>query len=237
MMLELLKWDTDFFGIKIGRIFFDSTEPRLMTLLDKAKKQGYRLVYVFSEENTFLSPDMLGSSNGRLVDRKIVYQKRVGSYDVLNEKTIYPYTSSDNTEKLLDLAYISGNYSRFRLDENFPMGSFERMYKEWLLKSLNGELADVVYVASDNNKISGFVTLRCGKDSGDIGLIAVNTEQQNRGIGAKLIHACEEYLYKQSIDNLRVPTQMDNIQACRFYEKCGFAKTSVTNIYHFWVSD
>lgn len=235
MMLELLKWDTDFFGIKIGRILFDSTESRLTALLDKAKKQGYRLVYVFSDENRFLNSDILGSSNGKLVDRKIVYQKRVCSYDVLNEKTIYPYTSSENTEKLLDLAYISGKYSRFRLDENFPIGSFERMYKEWLLKSLNGELADVVYLARENNKVSGFVTLRCGKDSGDIGLIAVNTENQNKGIGAKLIHACEEYLYKKSIDNLKVPTQMDNIQACRFYEKCGFVKISVTNIYHFWV--
>jgi dTDP-4-amino-4,6-dideoxy-D-galactose acyltransferase len=42
-------------------------------------------------------------------------------------------------------------------------------------------------------------------------------------------------LIESNIFTLEVPTQLDNIQACRFYEKCGFQIKEIKNIYHFWL--
>lgn len=235
MKIEHLQWDSIFFGIKTGRIIFNQSEDDLLELLPEARNQNYKLLYVFSDEYIELSDNILSKWNGYLVDRKIVYQKEVCCYNVLNKKIVSPYTSFEISKDLLDLAYISGSHSRFRLDKKFPTGSFERMYKEWLLKSLNGELADMVYVASENNKILGFVSLKCKDNIGEIGLIAVNNEVQGKGLGTKLINACEKYLTEKSIYTLFVATQLNNKQACQFYEKYSFKKHKATNIYHFWI--
>lgn len=235
MKLEHLDWDSDFFGFKIGRINFNNSEDNLLLLLAEAKLQNYRLIYVFMDEHTVLNSNLLNQWHGKLVDRKIVYKKTVKGNKEEKSHLISVLKEAQISDELLRLVYLSGHFSRFRLDKNFPKGSFEKMYKEWIIKSLSGELADRVFVAKEKGKILGFVTLRIKNTSGEIGLIAVDNKTQGKGIGTQLTHACEKYLKEKSISCLRVPTQVDNSQACRFYEKYGFEKNTITNIYHFWL--
>lgn len=236
MKIEHLTWDSDFFGFKIGKINFNNSEERLLLLLKDAKLQDYRLIYVFTGEHTTLSTGLLNQWHGKLIDRKIVYRKAV-NIDKINFESngsIISY-ETELSDKLLDLTFLSGQCSRFKLDKNFPKGSFEKMYKEWMVKSLSGELADRVFVAKEKDEMLGFVTLKIKNSSGEIGLIAVDKKAQGKGIGTQLISACEKYLSEKSILNLKVPTQLENSQACRFYEKYGFIKQCITNIYHFWL--
>ena len=234
MKLESLNWDSEFFEIKVGRIVFNNSESDLKKLLDEAKKQNYQLLYVFTDKNTMLSSEILNQWNGKLVDRKVVYKKEV-STNIKKDKFVFPYDDTSVNDDLLGLAYLSGQYSRFRLDKNFPKGSFERMYKEWLVKSVNGELADEVFVAKEADRIVGFVTLKVNNNNGNIGLIAIGENAQGKGLGTQLINVCENYLNKCSVETLTVPTQLDNLQACKFYKKYGFEEDSVINIYHFWI--
>ena len=234
MKLEYLSWDSEFFGIKIGRIVFNNSDNDLKELLDKAKKQNYQLLYVFADKNTMLSSEILNRWNGKLIDRKVVYKKKV-STNIKKDKLVFAYLDTSVNDDLLRLAYLSGQYSRFRLDENFPKGSFELMYKEWLIKSVSGELADKVFIAKEVDRIIGFVTLKVNKNNGNIGLIAIDKNIQGRGLGSQLINVCENYLNKCSVETLTVPTQLDNLQACKFYEKYGFEKDSIIYIYHFWI--
>lgn len=177
MKLESLNWDSEFFEIKVGRIVFNNSESDLKKLLDEAKKQNYQLLYVFTDKNTMLSSEILNQWNGKLVDRKVVYKKEV-STNIKKDKFVFPYDDTSVNDDLLGLAYLSGQYSRFRLDKNFPKGSFERMYKEWLVKSVNGELADEVFVAKEADRIVGFVTLKVNNNNGNIGLIAIGKNAQ-----------------------------------------------------------
>lgn len=235
MKIEHLEWDSDFFGIKIGKIIFNQSENDLQYLFNEANSNKYQLIYVFSEEDTYIDESLLNQWNGKLVDRKIVYQKPILTNKHIDSRLISQYKSTKISDKLLELAYVSGQYSRFRLDKNLPNGSFERMYKEWVLKSLNSQMADRVFIAKDGNDLLGFVTLKIKNKVGEIGLISVDNIAQGKGLGTKLINACEEYLSENSIQFLSVPTQMDNKQACHFYENYGFEKHTVTNIYHFWI--
>ena len=67
-----------------------------------------------------------------------------------------------------------------------------------------------------------------------IGLIAVSPNHQGKGIGKQLIDKVENELFKKNINELRIPTQEENIQACFFYEKLGYKKLEVININHYW---
>ena len=79
------------------------------------------------------------------------------------------------------------------------------------------------------------VTLKIDKEKGHIGLIAVSPDTQGKGYGKALIDSCENELLNKGYYKLEVSTQIDNKQACLFYEKCGFKIKDITNIYHFWL--
>ena len=50
-MVERLQWDSDFFGLRIGRIDIVSNERRQMLLQEASSLQmHYDLIYVFSEQ-------------------------------------------------------------------------------------------------------------------------------------------------------------------------------------------
>jgi len=238
MRLEYLDWDSSSFGFKVGQIVFEDYffENELNYLLDKAIQEKYKLIYVFIPENKEILSNTLKKRNGKLVDRKIIYKIDLRDKAIQEEnKNIFDWTGEPLTNELLLLTYSSGQFSRFLLDKQLPKNVFQSMYKEWIEKSLSGELADKVYVAVEKEKVIGFVTVKISVNKiGEIGLIAIEKNAQGKNIGTKLIHKCFNYLRNNNIRKLLVPTQLDNIKACKFYEKNGFSKYLVTNIYHFW---
>lgn len=231
-MIELT-WDSDFFNKKIGKIDVADDYTFLVENLEKAFKQQYDLVYVFGNKNSDIPNKILEKFNGKLVDRKITYTAQIEDLQTKNTVEIKEFDEK-NGDLLYDLAYLSGQYSRFRLDENLEIENFKRLYREWINKSVSHKIAKKVFVCEDNGQIKGMVTLGIKEKTANIGLIAVDETLQGKGVGMSLIDACIQYCKIEGIISLDVPTQLDNTQACRFYEKCGFIEKSVQNIYHFW---
>jgi dTDP-4-amino-4,6-dideoxy-D-galactose acyltransferase len=231
--IKYLKWDSDFFEKKVGRIDFKKNDDVKM-LLDDAKNADYQLIYILGGNDFYIDDGILKKFNGHLADRKILYQK-----EIKNIKEPLPFVSEykdkKTTPELVQLAFESGKYSRFKLDKNFREDDFYRMYKIWIENSVNHQIADNVFVAMENNQIKGMVTLKINNDNGHIGLIAISPDTQGKGYGKALITACEKELFNKNISKLEAPTQSGNKQACMFYKKCGFKIHSVTNIYHFWL--
>lgn len=229
-----LAWDSQFFGKKIGKLaLFEENNLFLQDSLAKAYAEKYELIYVFTEKNRKISDEILQKFHGKLVDRKVIYTAKIGQLHTKNNKPIEEFLQEKASQELYDLAYISGNYSRFKADKGFGIENFKHLYREWIDKSVSHEIAKKVFVYSDK-KIGGMVTLSIKGNTATIGLIAVDETLQGHGIGVSLIDACVEYCKSEKIQTLDVSTQMDNAQACRFYEKYGFEIKEVINIYHFW---
>jgi ribosomal protein S18 acetylase RimI-like enzyme len=231
-MIELT-WDSDFFNKRIGRIEVKDDYANLVENLEKAFKQQYDLVYVFGDKNTYIPNQILSKFKGKLVDRKITYTAQIEDLQTKNTVEIKEFEEK-NANSLYDLAYLSGTHSRFRLDEGLDIENFKRLYREWIDKSVSHQIAKKVFVYNENGQIMGMITLGVKEKVANIGLIAVDETLQGKGIGMSLIDACVRYCKEENIITLDVPTQLDNTQACKFYEKCGFTEKSVQNIYHFW---
>lgn len=228
-----LTWDSDFFNKKIGRIGFENDYLNLVENLEKAFKQQYDLVYVFGHKSTDIPNWILSKFNGKLVDKKILFTAQIEDLQTKNTVEINEFQEK-NGNLLYELAYLSGKYSRFRLDENLEIENFKRLYREWIDKSVSRQIAKKVFVYEENKQIKGMITLEIKEKVANIGLIAVDETLQGKGIGMSLIDACVRYCKSENIITLDVPTQLDNAQACKFYEKCGFTEKSIQNIYHFW---
>jgi len=228
--IEYLAWDSDFFRKKIGRVLINNSD-NLLNILEYAKKDGYQLIYAFGNQDFFVNEKKLKQFNGHLADRKVVYEKEI-KVKVEQAAFISEYKSDKLIPELEQLAYISGEYSRFKLDKNFEEIDFYRMYKIWLKKHLK---TDNIFVAKENDVIKGMMILRIDDKKGHLNLLAVSPDTRGKGYARALISACENKILSKGVSKVTLPTQLDNTQACNLYEKYGFKIEEIVNIYHFWL--
>lgn len=213
-MIKTLEWDTNFFGYKVGESYDVPDEK-------ESAAQGYRLIYIKSKKRLGLN---------YFFDHKVTFSKKTQPHDKLPEE-MKSILGVELNDQLIKLALISGEHSRFKLDPNFKSKEFEKLYTEWIKKSLNGQLAEEVYTYGNE----GFVTVRLKGNDAQIGLIAVSPTAQGKGVGKKLLTAAEKFAYDHGASTLYVPTQGSNAIACRFYESFGFTLFSEEFLYHQWI--
>ena len=232
-MIEIKKldWDSNFFDLKIGKISLtDINKNDFDAFLSLKKKENYQLIYVFSDSKI----DFLAA---QLVDSKVTFQFEIEN-DLASKTSENIKILSKNHElnqNLLDLALQSGEYSRFKIDENFPKNSFEKLYQLWIKNSLNHDIADAVMAFENQNQTDGLVTLKHDADTTHIGLIAVNSEARGQKIGSQLLDAVKKIASKKQKKYINVATQLENELACRFYEKNQFYIKKIEYIYHIWL--
>lgn len=231
MEIRHLQWDSDFFGLCIGRADLQTkADAADLQAKQKKLKQQYDLMYIFD-------PNAVGFDveGARLVDVKVLYSKPCEPRKQYLEISFYKGASP--SDDLYRLALVSGGYSRFKLDERLPKGSFERLYNRWIENACpkEGTNKQILFFKDEHDVVCGMVTIDHQDELGHIGLVAVDAEVQHQGIGCRLMSTLDGYMYECGIKTLEVPTQKANANACRWYEKNGFVVQSETPIYHWWL--
>lgn len=225
MKVEILDWDSNFFGYSVGKISVDNE-----VILDKSIIDGIsaKLIYIFSQQP--LTKEQIKSTTAKLVDTKLLFVKAVE-----NQLKQYHFITelSELGMDLINLAIQSGMHSRFNVDKNFRNNEFERMYNSWITKSILSD--DIkVYGYTHQNKLAGFITLSSKYNAADIGLIAVDQNLRGQNIGSKLLVMSDIYAEQKGLQEISVNTQLKNYLAVRFYLKNGFKIKNQTYIYHVW---
>lgn len=223
--IELINWDSKFFKKEIGKINISNIEE-----FPNDQLKSFDLVYVFSQNDNL---------DFKLIDKKIVYLiENIEKTE--NEMLDVQFYNSDidKYEELLLLTLQSGEYSRFKLDENFKNNEYEKLYKEWIDKSISKDLAFEIIVKKIEDKIVGFTTLAKKSDElADISLVAVDSNYRGKGIALELIKKSIEVAKQKNFKKIQVVTQLDNEPANKLYLKAGFKEESITYIYHVWNYD
>ncbi len=231
MEIRSLQWDSDFFGLRIGRADILTKEGSL-SLAERLSelKRDFDLLYVFDSHNVGFA-----AKGSRLVDEKILYSKPCEPRKQFPEISFYQ--ASHPSADLYCLALVSGGYSRFKLDERLPKGSYERLYTRWIENACPKEGTNKqILICQDTQGVAkGMITIDHQGELGHIGLVAVDTDAQHQGIGGKIMSTLDGYLFNLGVKTLEVPTQKANTNACRWYEKNGFMVQSITSIYHWWL--
>ena len=230
MEIRKLDWDSEFFGLEIGRVDLQTQDDvvALKQMYDELRRQ-YKLLYIFSKDG--LNLDAIGA---QLADEKVLYSK------ICENREIHPdvmlYEQSMPNDSLYRLALVSGGFSRFKLDKRFPSDSYERLYKRWIENACPREGSNKqIFAYVPEGIAQGMITVDYKGDSAQIGLVAVDSEYQHQGVGTKIMSTLEAALYHEGVMTIDVATQKANKDACRWYEKNGFKVKSVTPIYHWWL--
>lgn len=236
-LLEILEWDSSFFGYKIGKINAAEIEAeQLAEIINQAKNKGTRLIYLFADPDDHVSHNAAQLNGAKLVDQKITFHIKIDA-SVISATDIHieQFELQYPTSQLINLSVQSGLYSRYKIDTEFKNNEFEKLYLAWIENSVNKKIADYTFVYKEAGVELGFVTLKLRESYGEIGLIAVDESSRGKAIGRKLTSAVINLLYDKNISDLHVATQIENKDACNFYRKVGFTGIKTENIYHIWL--
>lgn len=236
-LLEILEWDSSFFGYKIAKIIAKNISvEKLTALIRQAEMEGVKLLYLFTDPADEISVNTANVTGAKLVDQKVTFHKKIDDSEVsILDDHIELYEKEIPSGQLVNLSMQSGLYSRYKTDPGFKNNEFEKLYLAWIENSVNKKIADYTFVYIENGKELGFVTLKVKDTLGQIGLIAVDEGSRGKAIGKKLISAVIQKLGQKKISDLEVATQTDNVDACNFYKKTGFNVSRTENIYHIWI--
>jgi dTDP-4-amino-4,6-dideoxy-D-galactose acyltransferase len=228
--IQLLDWDTDFFGYNVGKVSL----PKGETLeFDKIAQNDFDLIYLYTEQS--VQDHLLKQWGAQLQDIKIEFIKDVNpAFNYSNEVGNLVLKPINNfSEELFHLVLESGVYSRFKQDQNFKNKEFQRLYKAWIDKALS-DIEGKVIGAFINNELLGFVSLSLKLGVADIGLIAVHEKARGKHFGKRLLESAYEFAANNQSKAITVVTQEFNIQAMQFYQHNGFSINKKNYIYHLW---
>lgn len=206
--------------------------------LSQLRARGVRLAYWPMSAGDLDLRKAAERAGGLLVDEKRYYGRRCATTQVGKTTSgaakVGRYRGGAD-ESLEDLAIQSGAYSRFAVDSKIGRDRFEQLYRLWIRKSISGDLADAVLVAGSSSRPKGMITVRAENACGEIGLVAVASEEHGRGIGEQLVSVAQSWFEQEACDHVVVVTQGANEPACKLYEKCGFQCEKTEDFFHFWL--
>lgn len=241
-ILEVLDWDSRFFGFGVGRLgVVPVSTPQLADIRQLASEAGFRLLYVACDPADGAARASLAEAGAFLADMKRTYVATMactplGSANIEPVGELMTNPSTCEMRQLRMLAWQAAEQSRFKIDPRMPASAWRRMYSTWIANSLNGTIADRVLATRTGDTLSGMVTIALRGDRASIGLLAVHQRHRGHGLGRRLVQAAFEAAYDSGLSELSVVTQGDNSAACRTYESCGMVLTNEQCIFHLWTN-
>jgi dTDP-4-amino-4,6-dideoxy-D-galactose acyltransferase len=217
MKVSKLNWDSDFFGYEVAKLDSEFIEEEAINL-------PFKLLYVFS--NNIINNTSLINADSKVELVKTELKKKDVVVEIFKKST-------HSFDRLFELVFLSGVYSRFKTDSNFQNNEFEKMYLHWIKNALLDPNNHVLVKIVDNQLV-GFLLLSLKEDFGRIELISVDEKYQKNGIGMDLIQSAENICTEKNIDCLKVATQGKNVNALNLYQKKGFLIIDTKFIYHYW---
>lgn len=229
-----LPWDTDYFGIRSARVNLRGivNYEGQKAIEDFCKNFSFITIYNF--DNTIENNYWLGTrTNAFLVDVNIQFSKDLTYKPKFQDENSYTVNDLIRNEQIIEIAKKSFNYSRFFNDPNLLQTKAESIYLKWTESAF--EKKDKYFVISKrDDNIAGYILFKIIEDTSVIELIAVDEKYQGQSVGKSLILTMEAFVLGQGIKNIKVGTQVNNVQATRFYNAMGFKYETCSSIYHLW---
>jgi GNAT superfamily N-acetyltransferase len=222
-MVDVVQWDSEFFGRKIGALAGDlsSSVEAVSADLDAAAAAGFDYVICRPPVDDAAIVRTLERAGFYLTDIGVTWSIGVAAY-ALKAGPPAPdarLAVASDVPRLSAEATTLFRRSRFYHDPFFSAADADRLHAAWLANSVSGQAADAVWIIPD----AGFVTCKLTRDGcGEVALIGVWEGSRGRGAGRALMTAAMAWFAGCGVLTVRVKTQVKNLRAMNFYHRLGF---------------
>lgn len=235
---EKLEWDSSFFNYPSYKLKFNTelTVDELKYLEKILTQQGF---YTIQRQcGIQKNIDWLSTkTKAVLVDVNIQFLNKINykiDYyldDNINIKNNFKYN-----EDIILFMKKSFKYSRFLNDRNIVKEKSLDVYVSWMKNAfLKNNKYFAIYKIKD--RVVGVILFSIDKNNNSIilELVCVNENYQSIGIGSKIMYSIFNYAQLNNIKQVRVGTQLNNINAINFYIKNGFLVDDIYYTFHLWI--
>lgn len=224
---ELLEWDTEFWGKRIGRVADAALDRERARAVDEwAEANDVECLYFLAAGDDPASVHAAEEAGFRLMDVRVELACRVQGSSLA--ETVREARDEDEGT-LRAIASSSHGVTRFYADPNFPDDGCDALYDTWIRRSLEG-WADCVLVGEVDGHAAGYVSCHLDGTTGSIGLIAVDETARGHGLGVDLARSAIAWCAGRGAGQMTVVTQGRNVPALRTFQRAGFLASSL----HFW---
>lgn len=227
-----LEWDTAFFGVSSAKVILhNSLNEKDWNKIQK-KIEEYQYVSIVNENSNAVNSKLISKhTNSFLVDTNIQFIKKVKVETPL-PSNITLHQALEKNDQILELANF--RFSKFTEDPELAKRRGSEVYYHWIVNSFNKK--DKFFAISRNKEgdINGFALYSFTEKECLIELIAVSPQIIGSGVGRNLFRAIEYATFKNHMDEIKVGTQMLNLNAINFYHKVGCKQVACHQIYHLW---
>lgn len=234
---RFLPWDSEFFGLRIGRVEGNRlTEPLIERIERWAESERMDCLYFLGDLSDSMTLRLAESRQFLLTDVRVTLDRSlsVSRLASTTADATFRVALPEDMESFKAIARVSHSGTRFFFDGRFPEERCVALYETWIDKSLKG-FADCVLTAEVAGRAVGYLTCHIdGGDSGRIGLVGMAREARGRGLARGLVEAGLDWFEERGIARVLVVTQGRNVAAQRLYQRCGFRTTLVELWYHRW---
>lgn len=231
-------WDSDFFGIKIGKMEIQNAKTFDVKLFKKCyKMEEFDLIYLFVNGG-MLSKQQIFDANLELIDIMIYCSLELS--ELSSPNSTFELFSQPSEQELNEIYAISdqiSSVSRFYREEKLGPTKAKELYRKWIDNTFNKSYADGILVSRTNERISGLFVVKNDYQLkvGYCSLIGVEKSFKGLGVGKQLWNDALSYWSKISlIEKAIVPFSFLNEESLAFHIKIGFRKIEKINyIYHY----
>ncbi len=228
---ELLAWDTEFWGFRVGRARGSRLDPPGAEALDEwAKREALACLYLLAddESGTVAAAESAGF---RLVEPRLTLTHEGEP----QETTEVRRHQSEDLDWIRDLARRTRYVSRFAFDPGFPADRVVDYYETWAARSCEG-WANAVLVAEGDGGPSGYITCHLPEKGLDahFGIVAVEEGARGGDAAAALLMGGVRWLQAEGMRTVSVEVAGRNVRTQRYVQRYGFRTTDFRLYFHKW---
>ncbi|HBF38732.1 MAG TPA: hypothetical protein DDW50_15615 [Firmicutes bacterium] len=243
--LRELDWDTEFFGMKMGRVVLPSilesmnfSELAWLHTLESARRLNFQFLYCPFNVDYPEVGAIIAGHGATIGDILVTFTLDCfkGTLKHSPQRKVKEALSND-LEGIIEIAAHSFRDSRFMKDPHFDKVKAEQFYPSWLQESFAS--GEKILVVKEEQQVLGFISLKAESltQTMVIRLIAVRGSERGKGVGQILIDQALHLAADQKYHFVQVGTQLTNTAAINLYEKNGFRIRDAKYRYHIWLDE
>ena len=238
---QLLEWDTQFFGHRIGRIQAHRLEANLLAAIDEWRRQhAIDCLYFLADSDDPQTITLAQAHGFQLVEVRLIFERSLKNWDPrtrpreASDLLIRPVRPED-IPVLQEIARNSYIDSRYFFDRRFSEQKWQEYYRTWVHKSCSGGAA-LALAAERNGEVLGYITGQVDQEKGEgiYELTGVKEAARRLGVGQELFRSGLDWYVGAGIQSIWLATQGRNVPTQRMVQRNGFITRSCQLYYHKW---
>ena len=235
--IERLEWDTEFFGVAIGRADLSGATPEVLATIDEeARDLGLECLYGSVDPKQVDALAEVVASPWRLVEVGLMLDRDPSlPFSAPADSGTGRMGTPDDLPQLEETIDRLAPWSRYAMDPRFGRGEAARLLQAWVRRAADPDPSTdrwKLLVVEDDTGVTSFITLDYGPGPR---IDLLGSRASGTGSAQALMAFTLEVTAGQHLDG--GPVAARNVQSLRYSEQAGFRINASLYNFHRWLDE